>query len=218
MNSPTMVMEKNAAVRKLEEYEQAARNNPKAFRDIDKGLIDAYRSLAKGKRLVDVNEALKHGGLNIAGIPKLAIARAHRHDVSWRPGREIKKGWGSGRYHIETTGKQGGGVYDYSANRGAWSQRIGDDRVAWQLPDDTFDREKIQTRDFLALTPLIPLPLRPRFKLENYFLLWEASWTPAPPVDPYLLRPVAGSLMEIVAEWELSAVEVAAVRGAMRNS
>jgi hypothetical protein len=62
--------------------------------------------------------------------------------------------------------------------------------------------------------PLIPLPMRPRRKLHNYFILWEANWNPEPPRDPYLLKPLAGTLMEIVAEWDLSPLEIAAVRGA----
>jgi hypothetical protein len=89
----------------------------------------------------------------------------------------------------------------------------------WPVPAGTFDKDKIVVgKDFLAMTPLVPLPLRPKHKLENYFLLWEANWHPAPPRDPYLLRPLAGSLMEIIAEWELTDLEVAAVSGAMRTT
>ena len=63
-----------------------------------------------------------------------------------------------------------------------------------------------------AFLPLVPAPLRPKYHLRNYFVLWEANWHPAPPVDPYLLKPIVGSLMEIVAEWDVSPIELAAVR------
>jgi hypothetical protein len=80
MNSPTITMEKDAAVKKLDAYEQAARRNPAAFQELDRGILQGYRVLARGGRLVDVNEAIKVGGLNLAGIPKLTTPAQPRKE------------------------------------------------------------------------------------------------------------------------------------------
>jgi hypothetical protein len=209
MNTPTITMEKSKAIATLESYETAAKRNPKARRDIDRGLMDGYRVLARGGRLVDVTEAIKAGGLNLAGIPKLAIARAHALKTLWEPSAD----WRS-TVEFPDGGRfpNGGGIYTWARRE----QRSTDDRVRWTIPVGTFEG-RISAKDASAMVPLIPLPLRPKFKLENYFILWEANWHPEPPRDPYLLRPVAGALMEIIAEWDLTDLEIAAARGAMQS-
>jgi hypothetical protein len=54
--------------------------------------------------------------------------------------------------------------------------------------------------------------VRPRRGLENYNVLWEAVWQPAPPVDPMLLRRIGeADLWVVVAAWELTEVERAAL-------
>lgn len=208
MNSPTITMERSAAIAKLEQYEAAAERNPKLRTETDRRIAEGYKVLAKGGRLVDVNEALKAGGLNLAGIPKLAIARAHVEATDWQPERGSE--WRNDKHVWFATG---GGVYSYGPRR----TRIAGDRVTWKVDADTFDRAKVQahpSRDFRALTPHVPLPHRPKFKLDNYFLLWEANWFGVPR-DPYLLRPISGALMEIVAEWDLTDLEIAAVKAGM---
>lgn len=217
MNSPTITMPKETAVAKLEEYERAAKENPRAAADLDRGIMQGYRVLARGGRLVDVNEALKAGGMNLAGLPKLAIARAHVERCRWVPqtnGRyDFPPEYPKGIYRRHP---DGGGAFTYFTSR---NQRINDDRVKWTLPADTFPSDKVQISEskmFEAMVPLVPLPLRPKHCLDNFFILWEASWHSVP-TDPYLLRPLAGSLMEIVAEWELTPLEVAAVRNAMQT-
>jgi hypothetical protein len=216
MNSPTITMERDAALQKLQQYEEAARQNPRAYQGIDKELMEGYRALAKGKHLVDVNEALKVGGLNLAGQPKLAICRAHLTSVLWCPHGAIVGDRSSFWISMDNS-RRGHGVFDYSVRERGVDSRSSDIRAFWSVPAGTFDSEKLAAgKMFRAYCPLIPLPLRPKFKLENYFLLWEANWHPEPPRDPYLLKPLTGSLMEIIAEWELTPLEIAAVRGAMR--
>jgi hypothetical protein len=199
MRSTTITMERTTALEKLEQYEQAAKSNPKVFQEMDRSIMQGYRVLARGGRLLDVNEALKAGGLNLAGQPKLAIARANVPLTRFR------------------VSNNGAGFYWWHENR-VWSSRYDGDRFSWRVAEKTFDYGGRNSRDVEAMTPLIPLPLRPKHDLSNYFLLWEANWHPAPPVDPYLLRPITGSLMEIIAEWDLTPLEVAAVRGAMRTA
>lgn len=203
MNTPTIEMERDVALEKLGEYETAMQRNPRLATQIDRDVMRGYRVLAKGGRLVDVNAAIKHAGLNLAGQPKLAIARANAEDCHWIPTTEWIHGVGS---------QSDGGC------RFAWvpRTRMTDDRVRWIMPPLTFDG-RLSKVNAKAMSPLIPLPHRPKHALENYFLLWEANWHPAPPIDPYLLRPITGSLMEIIAEWDVSPLELAAVSAAMRS-
>ena len=194
MNSPTITMEKAQAIQKLEEYEEAARKRPDLVADIDRTLMLAYKSLAQGKRLIDVNDALRHGGLNLSGIPKLAIARANAASstVKWFDHGAAKFFWNE---------------------KAVWDARFGSDRFCWTTPRGTFENNLLTNRrEYRTFVPMIPLPLRPKHHLENYFILWEANWHPEPSRDPYLLRPIAGPLMEILAEWDLTPIEIAAVR------
>jgi hypothetical protein len=63
-----------------------------------------------------------------------------------------------------------------------------------------------------AQVPLVPLAYRPKRGLQNYHVLFEAVWSKAPPLDPFLLRRIGKSdLWVVVAMWELSEVE----RGAL---
>jgi len=68
-----------------------------------------------------------------------------------------------------------------------------------------------------ALTPLIPIDLRPKRGLANYHILFEAVWRPAPPVDPILLRRIGeADLWVVLAAWELGEVERAALAARIR--
>ncbi len=182
MNTPTIEMDVDEAQEKLDAYRQAIKDKPELARKVDRQLAKGYRLLAKGKRLIDVNEAIRHGGVDEKNRPRLAIARAHVAKVIWRPNSLTfdwsKSGWGSGPGQT------------------------------WVLPAGVLEITKLDRIE--AATPMIPLPLRPFASLDNYYLLWEADWHRAPR-DPYLLRPIYGSIMEIVAEWELTALELAAV-------
>jgi hypothetical protein len=213
MNSQTITMEREAATKKLSEYEDAARRNPKLMHEVDRGILLGYRVIAKGGRLIDVNSALKNGGLNLAKLPRLAISRAHSETCIWREEREGR--WVNEK-HVGWIGV-GGGKYKYA---NYFHVRKADDRTEWTLHRGTFEPGRVyESRspdEFKAMVPLIPLPLRPRHDLSNYFILWEANWHPEPPRDPYLLKPLAGSLMEIIAEWELTDLEIAAVANALR--
>ena len=60
--------------------------------------------------------------------------------------------------------------------------------------------------DGLAIVPIVPLHLRPKFNLSNYSILWEADWT-AVPHDPLLLRQLKGDLWIVLAAWDLTEVE-----------
>ena len=62
------------------------------------------------------------------------------------------------------------------------------------------------------MVPIVPLHLRPKRGLQNYYTLWEAEWGPIVPKDPMLLRPIGkGDMWLVVAAWDLTEVERAAL-------
>jgi len=66
--------------------------------------------------------------------------------------------------------------------------------------------------------PLIPVHLRPKRGLANYHILWEAEWRRLPPVDPLLIRRLGkGDLWVVVAAWDLTEVERAAIAARMSS-
>jgi hypothetical protein len=201
MNTPTIEMEREVAVAKLEAYELAIEKNPKLATRLDREVMQGYRVVARGGRLVDVHDAIRHGGTDLAGHPKLAIARA---SAPWTT-------------YCYSGMSDSGRFFWAHPNRSSDGRFLGDN-YSWLVQPGTFDPNKVPRTRVKALTPLIPLPLRPKAHLGNFFLLWEANWLPDPPRDPYLLRPIAGSLMEILAEWDVTPLELAAVRNAMRSA
>jgi hypothetical protein len=70
----------------------------------------------------------------------------------------------------------------------------------------------------IALTPIVPLNVRPKRGLENYHVLWEAEWQPVPPGDPYLLRRIGRSdAWLVVAAWHLTEIERAVLATRMNG-
>lgn len=64
---------------------------------------------------------------------------------------------------------------------------------------------------YTAQVPLIPPRLRPgETQLRNYWILWEADWKEAPR-DPMLLKKLTGDLYVVLATWELTDLERAAM-------
>ena len=75
------------------------------------------------------------------------------------------------------------------------------------LPGDTFDLPGWSSwKTLKAVVPTIPPDLRPKAKLSNYWILWEADWEEVP-TDPMLLRHLGGSMYAVMAQWDLTEVE-----------
>jgi len=217
MNCDTLTISRDDATRQLAQYERAALDRPQQVTSLDEQIMRALKVGASGGRLLDLNAAIASGGANRAGLPKLAFARADAKHTNWLPNRE----WNVGADGRHTS--NGGGAFYFGAQRNVSSPHQCQGltwNVSWTVPPDTLPHTSFsQWRPrYKALAPLIPLPVRPKAHLKNFALLWEANWHPdQPPVDPFLLRPLTGSLFEIVAEWDVTPLELAAVRSALRG-
>ncbi len=169
---------------------------------IDHEIRRTYQFIAQGRVIIRALESVKAAGLNTegegVGFPKLALCRADAVSC------------------VCTMGFRGSCTMTPGDVRPRFRWRDGA-QLNWRnvmtWPDGTFAiNRNVRSSRAVALVPTPPLHLRPRRGLANYAILWEAEWSKAPPDDPMLLRRIGrGDLWLVVASWNLTAVERAAL-------
>jgi hypothetical protein len=159
---------------------------------VDEAIRRTYQLIAQGHVVIKALESIRLAGVDAEGLPKLAIVRADA-DECWC---EL---WmnGSARFAMDR----------YAKSRG-WRRYI-------DLPHGTFPARQSHRGGYTdvlrAVVPIIPIHLRPKRGLANYHILWEADWERIPS-DPMLLRRIGrGDLWLVVAAWDLTEVERAAL-------
>lgn len=167
---------------KCAEYRKAVKAHAGAA---DRALLNAYREILRGERVIDINETMANGGLDADGRPVLAVARADMPFV--------------------TAFRNGGTQFLASRERwpSTWDARIAPSRriviPARRLAMTT-------ERNCSAIVPTIPPELRPKVGVKAHYILWEADWEDAP-ADPILLKHLGQSLYKVVAQWDLTELE-----------
>jgi hypothetical protein len=188
MDVSTISVDPAFALQKLDEYKQATKNER---HDQDVALRRAYKLAAK-YRLINVAAALKETGLNEKGQPRLALARADWKNVAFT------SGW------IDGVGTR----RCFSHTR--W---LKDNYIRYVIPDGIYPTDALTKNSLSSPVPHIPPSVRPKYKLENYHILFEVKSWEEYPADPYLLRHVHGWIYAVVAEWELSPLELMILGG-----
>jgi hypothetical protein len=175
-SSVVVKVDKAVAQDALREY----RKHRAAATAEDQAIMTAYREIARGRVVVQAIESIRVAGWREEGMPVLAFTRADVRRCVCDPRED--------------------GATFFGDRRGYQRARIAVDRMP--------QRPKIANpwRNGVATVPLIPLHLRPKAELTNYWILWEADWQRAP-ADPLLLRRLQGDLWIVLAAWELTAVE-----------
>jgi hypothetical protein len=160
---------------------------------IDREIGLTYQRIAQGKVVIRALASVVAAGVNEQNLPKLAIVRADATTCFYEWYRD-----GGARFSKDPWPKTN-------------HRRNYIDFPPGSFPQPAESRNRTWSRA-QAIVPLIPLDIRPRRGLENYHLLWEAVWQPAPPVDPMLLRRIGeADLWVVVAAWDLTEVERAAL-------
>jgi hypothetical protein len=158
---------------------------------IDHEIQRAYQLIAQGRMVIKALESVRNAGLNAEGWPKLALMGALAKNCTCEMNKE--------------------GSVEF--NKGGWGADR-DKKNTFRFPVGTFRRAVPMTEwreTAQAMVPLVPIHLRPKRALGNYHILWEAEWRRVPPVDPMLLRRIGGDLWLVVAAWDLTEVERAAM-------
>lgn len=172
------------------EYAKYLRAVREGNRDHDVlALKNAYRELARSETVIDINQAMHIGGLNVDGRPVFAICRAH---FSWCA--------------YFTNHSENAGSFVGQTERTSQWHRGRNRRV--RLASGVFAGTQ---KSGIAQVPSVPIDIRPR-NLSRYHVLWEAEWRPLPPVDPYLLRHLGGPFYLVVAQWDLTELERSILR------
>lgn len=175
--------------------------------------IEGYRELAKGRKLVDIQQVFRDCPVDDIGRPRLALARADRASVrlSWG----IRSSW----CHFLTNAD-----LHFNSSFPELIRSIQMDRQheyctikPWHPADTGATPEELTG---YALVPMVPPDvLRARSMRRKRWVLWEVEeWsdsrlTPEPDTDPYLLRYVGGTVYVVVGEWDLTDLERAIMRG-----
>ena len=204
MNTPIITMDKEEAKAHYHEYLSATKVRKEKYVEELKNL---YRHLSEGAKVLDIYAAFKESGVNKFGDPNLGIAPADVRQITF-----VKESLGGGHF-----------------SKGRWP-----DRYSVALPSGTFgswktisredavDRKRewetgnIERQQIVAKVPLIPPLLLPESKsLDGYYVLFEVEkWDEIPTAkDPYLLKRINANAFVVLAEWDVTEIELAVVRG-----
>lgn len=158
----------------------------------DKQVLAAHEALTAGRQLVDLRGALMKSVAGIGSeLPQLAVARADMKRVTCRRSR-------NGTVRFEDERRFSRWNYEHAA--------------------PTWSSDPIR-RSGIADVPTVP----PKFRVPNMkdrLIIWEAAWRKVTQrneihinLDPALLEHVVGDLYVVVAAWELTELEAAALGG-----
>lgn len=154
---------------------------------IDHAIQRTYQLIAQGRLVIKALESIRVAGANEQGLPKLAIANATFRTCRLRL-------------------RADGGA---TMSRNMWANPA-DMKNRFEFSSGTFPVRK----DWVnaeSMVPIVPIHLRPKRGLENYHILYEAEWRRVVPRDPMLLRRITGDIWLVVAAWDLTEVERAAL-------
>lgn len=168
---------------------------------IDDEIRRTYQLMAQGRVIIRALESIKAAGLDERGMPKLAICLATSEECLLRMDRD-----GSARMSANAQ----------QHRQSSWRRPLTANRSRFMFPAGTFEVKK-DIWNARALVPMVPIHLRPKRGLANYHVLWEAEWTRVVPQDPMLLRRVSkGDIWLVVAAWDLTEVERAALQARIK--
>jgi len=195
MNVSEITMTKEDAVAKVNAYRNAIRRRSDAEYRV---ALTAYEELAAGKTLINIDEVFATAELNEFGLPNIAIGRADRVEVRCHRNAKANE-------CIFSTATDALGVSTWNWDPDRYPELNIRTTLSEQNGPDT-------VKGF-ALLPMVPPEVRPVGQLREYYILWEVDhWADKPrtrvaPVDPILLKHLAGPLYVIMGTWDHTEVE-----------
>lgn len=166
----------------------------------DRVIAAGYRQLSIGRQLIRLSETIIAGGFDQNARPRLAIARCDTREVEldrWDRGRIRFRPW---------TGSP-------------WDNRFRSASTLIEIDGPAYPTELVGTShvEGLATVPPVPPAYRPKAHPRNYHILFEAEWRTKrsrrsrSSSDPALLKRLGGDLYAVLAVWDLTDVEKAAL-------
>jgi hypothetical protein len=198
MQTQQIVVDRSKALELYRAYKKHAHYST----PIDREVMRAYQELSHGRLVIKALESVATAGVKTegadAGFPKLALCRADAPLCKVEMGGEGTAIMYAGDIQPRTRWRSGSGVIQ--------------SRNVFSFPKGTFTTRSSSRWRGEAITPIVPIHMRPKRGLSNYHILFEAEWTKIAPVDPFLLRRIGkADLWLVVAMWELTSIERAAL-------
>lgn len=192
MKTSVLSTEYEAAKKLVDEYNATAK-----FRSLlpeGKACLTTARQLKKGRRVIDLYRVFKTVSSDAKGRPALALANASWKWCYYRRERDLAK------FHAENQS------YSKTLKN---CYRVPGTMMAGPVP---ISMQPAITGK--AVVPTIPPNLRPEGPLDQYHILFEASWEDVP-TDPILLKNIPGTnnLFVVLAHWDLTEIERAVLAG-----
>jgi hypothetical protein len=218
-------VDRDEARRRVQEFTAHRRRN---LTEMDKALMKGYRALSEGLAIVDVNDAIKAGGVFAEnGLPRLALSRPDFTTcyVSVRPVYKenapacefgcdftVFQDWISDPYirdFIRKPLKEQSEIspWEETARRNLRIELPGGSLP--RPPEEIMRSSKKRFAVHSTIVPNIPIQFRVAAKeSENHLILWEVKeWTMRAPSDPLLLERIIHPLYVVVAQWDLTELE-----------
>lgn len=208
MNTPIITLPKEEAEEHYKEYLEVVKTRKEKYLD---DLKKTYYHLSKERRVLDIYEVFKNCGVDKNGEPKLAIAPASAKEITFE-----KFALGSGTFtpHDRWSRAEKADVNLPTKTFGEWARG----QIKNSYNSETHEgviRERVITN-----VPIVPAHILPEGSLDNYYVLFEVKeWTEpqekrvARKGDPYLLKRINQNTFAIMAEWDVTDVELAVLRG-----
>lgn len=213
MNVSTIQMDPAEARERLRDYRKDLHRRAD---DEYQAVASGYEALARGTPVLALSEVFAQTGVDDQGLPRLAFSRADRKEVRF----EWVGRWWDSRGNVWRVRETGVGRFDWSPRKSSrWTYQL----MRLEVPVPHPDRMEVPL-GATAIVPMIPASVRKEHKAyrdRERFILWEVEdggWSidRTPPVvsgDPFLLEHLGGDLYAVLAEWELTALERAVLRG-----
>lgn len=199
MNVAEMTVDPHVAREKLRAYR--ARKHKDAEQEY-RAAEKLFEAAAGGQRLIVAGDAIRHSPFDTQGRPRLAIARADRKQVALYRWRD----------RLTFDSRVNHSAYDH------WNH-LQLTHAYQSMPDHIADPDRPWNyKRWFATVPMVPADVRPETgQLRQWHILWEVdAWHDKPiidpPRDPYLLEHVAGDVFAVIAEWDLTPLEQAAMQ------
>lgn len=196
MKTSVLSTERDAARIIVDDYNRVAK-----FRSLlpeEKACLTTARQIKKGRKVIDLYRVFKTVSCDAKGRPALALANASWKWCYYKRERDGAKFYKEGR------------AYDKGLKV---CYRVPGTMMAGLAPGNF--QQEITGR---AVVPTIPASLRPEGQIDQYHILFEASWEDVP-VDPILIKNIPGTnnLFVVLAHWNLTEIERAVLSGRFDN-
>ena len=192
MDVATIEFDPDAVAIQLKEYRRRKHKDAESEYSAAEKLLAA--AVDNGKPIVNVADAIAFGEFDDKGRPLLAIARADRKQV-----------------RVDRRGYSPFITFDATAHGGRQTETL------VRTIERSVLRKNSKWCNGYATVPMVPPRVRPKTgQLKDWFILWEVDiWHDQPivdpPHDPWLLKHIDGDFYSVLAGWDLSPIERAAM-------